>query len=272
MPIRRVFRVVHISLTLHRFETFNCNREKLKLNNSRLNIELPRFHLHFVVFANEHICSDLALLCLFIPPQPLSTWRPETCTHCICHNGTITCHEDDVCLSHTQPTSTTTTQSSTPPGSGAVTIPMITHPDCTFTNWINIDTPQTGGGDYEELSTIRETHEFCDNPVMINCRDSGIGLPPEDLGQTVTCDVAVGLRCTNSENTNGCFDYEVRFLCSCTSVESMLFWFTKSSLVCVCLPCENIYTICVAAALKAGPCLYLKIVLLCTFYCTVPYL
>ena len=94
--------------------------------------------------------------------------------------------------------------------------PTIVHPDCQWTAWINTDRPTFGNGDMETISKIRQIHQFCASPAMIECRDVHSHTPVKDSTQKVTCDLMNGLKCLNWDNAGDCLDYEVRFFCPCT--------------------------------------------------------
>ncbi|XP_022252614.1 hemocytin-like [Limulus polyphemus] len=85
-----------------------------------------------------------------------------------------------------------------------------------WTDWINIDSPLSGSGDMEDLSEIRLKHSLCSNPLAIECRVASSKESSADAGQNVECGVKTGLHCWNNVNgQEGCYDYEVRFLCPC---------------------------------------------------------
>lgn len=100
---------------------------------------------------------------------------------------------------------------------------MITHPECGWTAWINSDRPTIGSGDLETFSMIRRVHKFCANPVMIECREVFTHTSAKDNDQTVTCDLAAGLKCLNWDNKGECNDYEVRFFCPCLSKSNVCY-------------------------------------------------
>ncbi|XP_052248669.1 mucin-5AC-like isoform X9 [Dreissena polymorpha] len=143
------------------------------------------------------------------------TWAGQTdCSICQCANNQIRCSTYDNC------TSTTSTSTLVPPKYPGITPtirPVITHPDCGWTAWINTDRPTVGAGDLETISKIRQLHSFCVNPVMIECRDTRTQTSVRDSSQKVTCDLVSGLKCLNWDNGAGCNDYEVRFYCPCVS-------------------------------------------------------
>ncbi|XP_052092501.1 mucin-5AC-like [Mytilus californianus] len=136
--------------------------------------------------------------------KPLEKWNNpnDYCSVCHCFNNTVTCTKDETC--------------STPSPTPYKPIP-VTHPQCFWTHWINMDTPLTSEGDIETISKIRTLHTFCYNPVHIECREVKSHTDYTTRGQTVTCDVNTGLKCLNYENGGNCDDYEVRFYCPCAT-------------------------------------------------------
>ncbi|XP_033761396.1 mucin-5AC-like [Pecten maximus] len=140
--------------------------------------------------------------------KPFETWTNpfDECSICRCFNNTVSCIQDSGCLN-------TTPEPSPQPGAN----PTFVHPACTWTYWINVDSPATGMGDIESLSSIREGHSFCDNPIQVECRVVATHTDATLSGQKLTCDLQTGLQCRNWENSNTCKDYEVRFFCPCTT-------------------------------------------------------
>lgn len=61
---------------------------------------------------------------------PMETWTNpyDECTTCHCFNNTVTCSRDESCV---------TTPAPTPAN-------PVTHPECEWTYWINVDTPLSG--------------------------------------------------------------------------------------------------------------------------------
>lgn len=100
----------------------------------------------------------------------------------------------------------------------------MTHPECEWTYWINVDTPLSGDGDLETLSKIRSIHSFCSAPVQIECRDAETKVASTQGGQRVSCDIKSGFKCLNWENGGHCRDYEARFYCPCASKQIKNLW------------------------------------------------
>ncbi|KAL4222951.1 Mucin-5B [Mactra antiquata] len=149
--------------------------------------------------------------------QAFETWQDKTneCTSCQCTNNEIRCTKFDNCSSVSTPG--VTTVSPTYNDTSPTIRPIITHPECGWTAWINSDRPGFGNGDLETISKIRRLHNFCAAPVMIECRDVHTRTPTGDIHQNVTCDLQAGLKCLNWDNDGDCSDYEVRFFCPCLS-------------------------------------------------------
>ncbi|XP_077870073.1 uncharacterized protein LOC100366685 [Saccoglossus kowalevskii] len=83
-----------------------------------------------------------------------------------------------------------------------------------YTEWMNTDTPLDDGDDIESIEDLRLFYIFCDTPIEIECRDIESDTSPDELGQTVTCDVLNGLLCYGMDQEMGvCKDYKVRFHC-----------------------------------------------------------
>ncbi|XP_074193049.1 mucin-5AC [Rhinolophus sinicus] len=96
-------------------------------------------------------------------------------------------------------------------------------PQCTWTNWFDVDFPSPGphGGDLETYSNIvRSGERICRRPEYIThleCRaENHPDVSIERLGQVVECNPDVGLVCHNRDQTGKfqmCLNYEVRVLC-----------------------------------------------------------
>ena len=78
-----------------------------------------------------------------------------------------------------------------------------------WTEWLDRDGPG-GSGDYE---TKADFVGLCDTPTNIECRVKSTHISYDETGQVVTATPSVGCYCLNSNNPEGCLDYEVRFLC-----------------------------------------------------------
>jgi len=100
---------------------------------------------------------------------------------------------------------------------------MLTSIICIFTiasncivwdTWVNEGhVSLTSGGDSEPIATIQRLSEMCTNPIMIECARASDGLPYDQAGQKVRCDLWNGLSCFNADNTPSCFDYKARLGC-----------------------------------------------------------
>ncbi|XP_030646371.1 mucin-5AC-like [Chanos chanos] len=95
---------------------------------------------------------------------------------------------------------------------------------CTWSDWISNSYPnQTNGGDFESISDLAQSGEIpCRKPTNIQCRMKATEIPYEQAGQTVQCDVSVGLVCRNQDQTPvpQCSNYEIRVQCcenTCTT-------------------------------------------------------
>ena len=78
-----------------------------------------------------------------------------------------------------------------------------------WTEWLDRDGPG-GSGDYE---TKVNFVGVCDTPTNIECRVRTTKVSYDGTGQDVTATPSAGCYCLNSNNPEGCLDYEVRFLC-----------------------------------------------------------
>ncbi|XP_025095657.1 mucin-5AC-like [Pomacea canaliculata] len=82
--------------------------------------------------------------------------------------------------------------------------------------WINNDSPDTGDGDVEKM-TSQQLSQFCPGGrvTQVDCRTT------EDIeyfssGEMLTCTVDGGLVCNNADNDPiPCSDYKIRYECSC---------------------------------------------------------
>ena len=84
--------------------------------------------------------------------------------------------------------------------------------DGTWTSWLDRDNP-SGKGDYETVRDFVKEGVLPKepDPVCIQCRTLD-GVDWQDAGQVYHCDLPLGGRCVNAENSEQCLDYEVRFL------------------------------------------------------------
>ncbi|XP_070580638.1 mucin-2-like [Ptychodera flava] len=87
-----------------------------------------------------------------------------------------------------------------------------------WTEWMNLDSPQQGIGDYELLAALRKEYAVCKHsvPVSIECETTGGIKVSGNSRENVVCDRRVGLTCDNTQTTT-CEDYTVRMLCPCKS-------------------------------------------------------
>jgi hypothetical protein len=91
-----------------------------------------------------------------------------------------------------------------------------------WTNWLDVDNPSSGGGDYELLTDYRINSKACKNPIDIQCQTTS-GVDYSQAGQVVTCNTKVGFFCKNIDNErrsfsfSSCYDYRVKFKCPSTT-------------------------------------------------------
>ncbi|XP_006893416.1 PREDICTED: mucin-2-like [Elephantulus edwardii] len=151
-------------------------------------------------------------------PTPESTISVTTITT----TSTATPKQTTTVTSTLTPESTTTTTITAKP----TTTPCI---DCEWTGWIDSGKPnfsKPGGGDFEAIGDI------CGPgwPANISCRATAYpDVPLDQLGQTVVCDLSVGLICKNEDQKPGgvipmgfCINYEINVYCckECISTTS----------------------------------------------------
>ncbi|XP_070581139.1 mucin-2-like [Ptychodera flava] len=74
----------------------------------------------------------------------------------------------------------------------------------------------TSLGDFEMLSQLRQMYGFCDNVVDIECRlASSPHTAYDETGQiSLTCSTSRGFMCFHSQQSDDCFNYEIRVLCA----------------------------------------------------------
>lgn len=89
-------------------------------------------------------------------------------------------------------------------------------PEGLWTDWYNMDNPGDDG-DFEKLNDIRNSLLYdnpCggDNPLYVECKTTS-GEDYTETGENVTCSAEKGLICKNSDNSELCSDYKVRFYC-----------------------------------------------------------
>ncbi|KAM8861709.1 uncharacterized protein ACB058_008446 [Synchiropus picturatus] len=113
-------------------------------------------------------------------------------------------------------TTSTTTKEHTTTSTSTTTQCLIS---CNWSDWINNNTGQGGGGDYELLEEIaKSVPGSCRHPEEIECREVDGKVPFNETGQEVKCDVAFGLICYDKDQvlqvlTDKCYDYEIRVKC-----------------------------------------------------------
>uniref|UniRef100_A0A671FGS6 Mucin 5AC, oligomeric mucus/gel-forming n=1 Tax=Rhinolophus ferrumequinum TaxID=59479 RepID=A0A671FGS6_RHIFE len=154
----------------------------------------------------------------------------------------------------------TSTTSTTHPTPGTTTC----QPQCTWTNWFDVDFPSPGphGGDLETYSNIvRSGERICRRPEYIThleCRaENHPDVSIEKLGQVVECNPDVGLVCHNRDQTGRfqmCLNYEVRVLCcepreGCPTFQPVtsastiptVTWAAPSTPICYCSVSDQLY-------------------------------
>ena len=89
---------------------------------------------------------------------------------------------------------------------------------CRWSDWYDSTHPEPGldGGDFETYDNLRQNgYSICQSPEDIECRAQLLpGIPLENLGQTVSCNIDTGLICYNKEQSPPlCLNYKLRVLC-----------------------------------------------------------
>ena len=85
-----------------------------------------------------------------------------------------------------------------------------------WSDWINKDTPTTGDGDREMLSSA-ELHAFCNDGKIktIECVTT-TGIASYSTGEIAMCSIEGGSVCLNADNyPMPCSDYKIRYFCEC---------------------------------------------------------
>ena len=143
----------------------------------------------------------------------METWKNpnDSCSDCSCQMGMSLCTLHDPHCNASVPTPRTSTTPELP-------VP------CGWSQWMNVDTPNTGSGDVESLVALRTAYRLCENPVNIECRKVS-SLEAVTSGSGVTCDLQTGLTCTNAGQAVTCADYEVRVYCPCAGQCDVIFIF-----------------------------------------------
>ncbi|XP_016122936.1 mucin-2 [Sinocyclocheilus grahami] len=153
---------------------------------------------------------------------PPSTETPSTITS----TTTTTTGTSTPTSTETSPTTVTITPTSTEtPSTISTTTATTTTPicadRCTWSDWIDGNTPSTepAGFETESIDELRNSGKIiCQSPEVIECR--AVNYPQkslQDLGQTLYCNTSFGLSCSNEDNSNGmpplCYNYEIRLKC-----------------------------------------------------------
>ncbi|KAL8604894.1 hypothetical protein ACOMHN_028522 [Nucella lapillus] len=142
-------------------------------------------------------------------PIPCSDYKIQY--QCTCHGG----NEGKI---PNVPVKATTRA---PPGSSSEnTTPAPTQP-CVggWSAWINKDSPDTGDGDHEHM-TSSELTSLCPGGTIsqVDCRTVD-GIEYFSSGEILTCTTDGGLQCNNADNLPiPCSDYKIKYLCTCPPI------------------------------------------------------
>ncbi|XP_078587904.1 uncharacterized protein LOC144868986 isoform X4 [Branchiostoma floridae x Branchiostoma japonicum] len=115
----------------------------------------------------------------------------------------------------TQPTTTESTTVSTT----IITTTPCEHVEemCEWSDWMNKDEPSGGNPNQNETyDNLRDTYEFCEEPMGIECSVAGMEGTQMSLPEGVSCDQATGLVCYASQlpgKGQVCEDYQIRVKC-----------------------------------------------------------
>ncbi|KAL1438755.1 hypothetical protein MTO96_047684 [Rhipicephalus appendiculatus] len=98
-----------------------------------------------------------------------------------------------------------------------ITTPTPTEEPCVaYGPWVSTSdpTPETGG-DVEDVARVVAESGLCLYPIGIECREYATDADYSKTGQVVSCDLERGLRCVDSDQTDGrtCLNYKVRVKC-----------------------------------------------------------
>ncbi|XP_075729139.1 uncharacterized protein LOC119164825 isoform X2 [Rhipicephalus microplus] len=98
-----------------------------------------------------------------------------------------------------------------------ITTPTPTEEPCVaYGPWTSTSdpTPETGG-DVEDVARVVAESGLCFYPIGIECREYATDADYSKTGQVVSCDLERGLRCVDSDQTDGrtCLNYKVRVRC-----------------------------------------------------------
>ena len=91
-------------------------------------------------------------------------------------------------------------------------------PSCVsgWSNWINKDSPDTGDGDVEKMTSL-ELASFCPGGTIskVDCQTVD-GIEYFSSGEILTCSASEGLVCNNADNFPiPCSDYQIKYECTC---------------------------------------------------------
>ncbi|KAK3611486.1 hypothetical protein CHS0354_039099 [Potamilus streckersoni] len=109
------------------------------------------------------------------------------------------------------------------PGQVSTDIPTAVPQSCTsgWSSWINHDNPTSDDKEIENM-TPEELQKFCPSGKItrIDC-ETASGIPHYSSGEILSCTIANGLTCNNSDNFPiSCSDYKVKYYCECEATPS----------------------------------------------------
>ncbi|XP_032975634.1 mucin-2 [Rhinolophus ferrumequinum] len=161
-----------------------------------------------------------------VTPTTTPTIITETSTPTPPPTTTVTATSTTSPTSTPEPTTTVTTTTTTSTTTPVTPTTVTTEPtttqcadDCKWTGWLDSGKPSftKPGGDFESIKNVCEPGWAAN----ISCRASQFpNIPIENLGQTVVCDLSVGLVCKNQDQKPGgvvpqpyCLNYEINVYC-----------------------------------------------------------
>ena len=100
--------------------------------------------------------------------------------------------------------------------------------------WINKDTPDTGDGDLEKM-TSSELTSFCPGGTItqVECQTVD-GIEYYSSGEILTCTTDGGLQCNNADNFPiPCSDYQIKYECTCPGECQRTKWSNNWILMCL---------------------------------------
>ncbi|KAL3219653.1 hypothetical protein MRX96_030207 [Rhipicephalus microplus] len=108
-----------------------------------------------------------------------------------------------------------------------ITTPTPTEEPCVaYGPWLSTSdpTPETGG-DVEDVARVVAESGLCFYPIGIECREYATDADYSKTGQVVSCDLERGLRCVDSDQTDGrtCLNYKVRVKVLDLRLRSLIF-------------------------------------------------